>query len=230
VGKIRSMGAGSMTAARGGQSAAVPPDARAAAEFTSRKPLDKLGNACGRITAWLLLPFAMLLTAFFLPFVIASSNEFPIWRQKRVGYRGLDIKVPKFSTMNADASGKLHETWFGRLIRPVGLDEILQILLIASGDMQWFGPRPLLRADLDELYISSVLSYTKPGLFSSRSLATGIGNRALQEGGISLAEMIRYDRADLADWSFSYAARMLGRTMLMVARAGLRTVRPRSPR
>jgi lipopolysaccharide/colanic/teichoic acid biosynthesis glycosyltransferase len=207
---------------------AVTPDACAAPEFASKKPLGLLGTVLGRIVAWLLSPLVLLLALLFIPFILASSNEFPIWRQKRVGYHGLDIWVPKFSTMNVVASGELRETWFGRLIRPVGLDEILQILLIAKGDMQWFGPRPFLRADLDELYISSVLSHTRPGLFSSRSLATGMGNRALQEGGISIAEMIRYDLADLENWSFWYASRLLRGTMLMAARAGLTMVRPRS--
>ncbi|HEY3733848.1 MAG TPA: sugar transferase [Streptosporangiaceae bacterium] len=196
--------------------------------FTSHKPLGLIGSAFGRIIAWLLVPLVLLLAILFLPFVMVSSNESPIWRQKRVGYRGLDISVPKFSTMNVVASGELRETWFGRLVRPVGLDEILQISLIALGDMQWFGPRPLLRKDIDELYIDSVLSYTKPGFFSSRSLATGMGNRALQEGGISLADMIRYDRADLENWSLGYASRLLAGTTLMVLKAVLKLLRVRS--
>jgi lipopolysaccharide/colanic/teichoic acid biosynthesis glycosyltransferase len=229
VGKRRSISeARSMSAAQSAQRAAATLDACAAPEFASNKPLGLLGNVLGRIVAWSLAPLVLLLTVLFLPLILASSNEFPIWRQKRVGYRGLDIWVPKFSTMNVVASGELCETWFGRLIRPVGLDEILQVFLIAKGDMQWFGPRPFLRADLDELYINSVLSHTKPGFFSSRSLATGIGNRALQEGEISIAEMIRYDLADLENWSFSYASRLLRRTMLMVARASVKMVRPRS--
>ena len=207
---------------------AAPPAVRAAGEFTSNKPLGLMGSVLGRIIAGLLLPLVGLLTLAFLPFILVSSNEFPLWRQKRVGYRGRDIWVPKFSTMNVVASGELVETWFGRLIRPVGLDEILQILLIAKGDMQWFGPRPLLRKDIDDGYIASVLSYTKPGLFSSRSVATGIGNRALQEGVISLPEMIRYDVADLENWSFGYASRLLGRTVLMMASAGLKLVRARA--
>jgi lipopolysaccharide/colanic/teichoic acid biosynthesis glycosyltransferase len=214
-----------MSAAQG---SAMTMGASAASEFASNKPLGLLGSAIGRIVAWLLVPIVLLLTVLFLPLILASSNEFPIWRQKRVGYRGLDISVPKFSTMNVVASEELRETWFGRLIRPVGLDDILQILLIAKGDMQWFGPRPFLRKDLDEFYINSVLSHTKPGLFSSRSLATGIGNRALQEGEITIAEMIRYDLADLENWSFSYASRLLLKTMLMVARAAVKMVTPRS--
>jgi len=202
--------------------------ARAAQEIASRKPLNSFGSAFGRVVACLFALPVLLLAAVFLPFILASSNESPIWRQKRVGYRGNDIWVPKFSTMNVVASGELRETWFGRFVRPIGLDEILQILLIVKGDMQWFGPRPFLRKDLDELYINAVLSRTKPGLFSSRSLATGAGNRALQEGVISIAEMIRYDLSDLENWSFLYAARLVVGTMAMMARAGMKMVRPRS--
>jgi len=204
----------------------MSPDATS--ESVSNKPLTSLGAVMGRVVAYLLMPFVVLLAGLFLPFVVVSSNEFPIWRQRRVGYRGRDIRVPKFSTMNVSASGELHETWFGRMVRPVGLDEILQIFLIAKGDMQWFGPRPFLRKDLDQHYIDSVLSYTRPGLFNSRSIATGIGNRALQEGGVSITEMIRLDRADLQNWSFLYASGLLVKTMVLVARAGLRMVRPGS--
>jgi len=197
-------------------------------QIASNKPVGSFGSALGRVVACLLTPLVALLAALFLPFILVSSNEFPIWRQKRVGYRGRDIRVPKFSTMNVGASGELHETWFGRLVRPVGLDEILQILLIVKGDMQWFGPRPFLRKDLNELYIGSVLSRTKPGLFNSRSLATGAGNRALQEGVITIDEMIRYDLSDLQDWSFLYASRLVFRTMVMMVRTGVQMVRPRS--
>lgn len=217
-----------MSGTESSHGAAMIPDAYATSVFQSNKPLSSLGSIFGRVVAWLLMPFMALLAALFLPFILASSNELPIWRQKRVGYRGLDIWVPKFSTMNVVASGELRETWFGRLIRPVGLDEILQVFLIAKGDMQWFGPRPFLRADLNENYISSVLSHTKPGLFNSRSLATGIGNRALQEGGIGIADMIHYDLSDLENWSFSYASRLLLRTVVLVAKVGVKMVRPRS--
>jgi lipopolysaccharide/colanic/teichoic acid biosynthesis glycosyltransferase len=216
-----------MSAGEVPQGVATTRDARATPQFVSNKRLGSFGTASGRIVACLLTPFVILLAALFLPLILASSNEFPIWRQKRVGYRGLDIRVPKFSTMNVTSSGELRETWFGRLVRPVGLDEILQIFLIAKGDMQWFGPRPFLRGDLDELYINSVLSRTKPGLFNSRSLATGAGNRALQEGVISIGEMIRYDLSDLENWSFLYASGLVLRTMAMMASTGAKMVRSR---
>jgi lipopolysaccharide/colanic/teichoic acid biosynthesis glycosyltransferase len=214
-----------MSAADGAPSTALIPDPAVPAEFVSRKSLSSAGSACGRIAAVLLAPVVVFLTLLFLPLVLLSSNEFPIWRQKRVGYRGRDIKIPKFSTMNVAASGELRETWFGRLVRPVGLDEILQVFPIIVGEMQWFGPRPFLRKDLDECYIESVLSHTKPGLFNSRSLATGIGNRALQEGGIDITGMIRYDRGDLQNWSFSYASGLLLNTMVMVIKTGASMLR-----
>ena len=65
---------------------------------------------------------------------------------------------------------------------PLGLDEILQIWSIATGKMQRFGPRPFIGKQINDQYIRSVLSYTKPGFVNSRSIATGIGNRALQGG------------------------------------------------
>ena len=215
-----------MSAAENTPGVALAQGVYATPEFTSNKSLGSFGSASGRIVACFSVPAVLLLTGLFLPFILASSNEFPIWRQKRVGYRGIDIRVPKFSTMNVVASGELRETWFGRLVRPVGLDEILQILLIAKGDMQWFGPRPFLRTDLNDVYINSVLSHTKPGVFNSRSLATGAGNRALQEGVISLNEMIRYDLSDLENWSFSYASRLVFRTIAMMARTSIKMVRP----
>jgi lipopolysaccharide/colanic/teichoic acid biosynthesis glycosyltransferase len=187
-----------------------------ASGFESRKKLGGIGILAGRLVACLLAPFVIVVAAFFVPFILMSSNEFPIWRQKRVGFRGRDIFVPKFSTMNADASGTLQETWFGRLVRPIGLDEILQILLIASGDMQWFGPRPFLRKHVNDEYIEAVLFLTKPGFINSRSIATGIGNRALQGGIVSIAELIQYDREDLSKWSVTYAIGLLLRTALAV--------------
>jgi lipopolysaccharide/colanic/teichoic acid biosynthesis glycosyltransferase len=190
-----------------------------APECITAKPVGSLGTAVGRLVACLLAPAVLLLAILFLPFIVASSSESPVWRQKRVGYLGVDLWVPKFSTMNVNSAGELCETWFGRLVRPLGLDEILQIFLIAKGDMQWFGPRPLLRVDVDDRYVEAVLTYTKPGLFSSRSLLTGMGNRALQSGEISLADMARCDQADLENWSFLYAARLLRGTALMVVKA-----------
>jgi lipopolysaccharide/colanic/teichoic acid biosynthesis glycosyltransferase len=195
------------------------------AECSSKKPLAGFGSVVGRVVACLLAPAVLLVASLFLPFLLASSREFPIWRQKRVGHLGRDIWVLKFSTLKVGASGTLRETWFGRIIRPLGVDEVLQILMIAKGDMQWFGPRPFLRKDLDENYISSVLSYTRPGFFNSRSLATGIGNRALQEGRISVAEMIHYDLEDLRSWSPLYALKLFAKTALMVLRIALRLKR-----
>jgi putative colanic acid biosynthesis UDP-glucose lipid carrier transferase len=186
--------------------------------FQSKKNLRGLGIVGGRVVAALLMPLVALLTLAYLPLILLSSNEFPIWRQKRVGFKGRDILVPKFSTMNPDPDGHLRETWFGRLVRPVGLDEILQIWSIATGDMQWFGPRPFLRHHIDSEYIQAVLSYTKPGFINSRSLATGIGNRALQSGLVRIEELIRYDCDDLRRWSPLYAARLFLLTVLSILR------------
>lgn len=186
--------------------------------FESKKNLLGAGILAGRLVAALLMPLVALLTLAYLPLILISSNERPIWRQKRVGFEGKDILVPKFSTMNLASDGHLQETWFGRLVRPVGLDEILQIWTIATGEMQWFGPRPFLREHINTDYIQAVLFYTRPGFISSRSLATGIGNRALQSGWVKIEDMIRYDRDDLRRWSSLYAGWLFLATMLSVLR------------
>ena len=190
------------------------------APHPSRKNLRGFGIFAGRFIALLAMPLVALFTLLYLPLILLSSNEFPIWRQKRVGFQGKDLLVPKFSTMNADKKGQLQETWFGRLVRPVGLDEILQIWLIAKGEMQWFGPRPFLRQHINGRYIESVLFDTKPGFINTRSLVTGIGNRALQGGLVGIDEMIAFDRQDLESWSPFYAGNLLLRTLRSILRIG----------
>jgi len=187
-------------------------------EFRSRKPLDGIGTIAGRAVAVLLLPLVALVTLVYLPFILLSSNEKPIWWQKRPGFRGSDLRIPKFSTMNPDANGKLRETWFGKIVRPLGLDEILQIYLIAKGDMQWFGPRPIERHLLTDEYIDLVLSRTKPGFFNTRSLITGVGNQAVFAGRVSIAEMGQFDLHDLEHWSGWHATKLFFRTALVVLR------------
>ena len=93
-----------------------------------------------------------------------ESTVSPILRQKRVGLNGEMIDVYKFRTMhsysqylqsyiyelgNLDSSGKLSHDFrvniWGRLFRPIWLDELPMLWNVFKGDMKWVGVRPLTR-------------------------------------------------------------------------------------
>lgn len=42
-------------------------------------------------------------------------------------------------------------TFFGKVLRKTGIDEIPQLINIVKGDMSFVGPRPLTKADIDRL-------------------------------------------------------------------------------
>lgn len=72
------------------------------------------------------------------------------YRQTRVGLNGKRFTIVKFRNMNnkTDENGKLlppsqRITKFGRIVRKLSLDELLNFWCILKGDMSLIGPRPL---------------------------------------------------------------------------------------
>ena len=75
-----------------------------------------------------------------------------LYRQKRVGYRGVNFLCYKFRTMRQDAEADTGATWatdddpritmVGRFLRSSRLDELPQLWCVLKGDMNFVGPRP----------------------------------------------------------------------------------------
>lgn len=107
---------------------------------------------------WLVAAVAIvILLPVFAATAIAIRISSPgpvIFRQARIGYRGVPFTVLKFRTM-AVASEELADrdaamtrsndarvTRIGRFLRQSRLDELPQIVNILRGEMSWIGPRP----------------------------------------------------------------------------------------
>jgi lipopolysaccharide/colanic/teichoic acid biosynthesis glycosyltransferase len=90
--------------------------------------------------------------------VVRVSSPGPVlFRQRRMGYRGVPFDMLKFRTMversvDADDAAVRHDaitrdgddriTRPGRFLRKSRLDELPQIVNILRGEMSWIGPRP----------------------------------------------------------------------------------------
>jgi sugar transferase (PEP-CTERM system associated) len=91
-----------------------------------------------------------------LPFIVLAvkldSSGPALYRQHRVGRRGLIFYCYKFRTMRTDAEADTGATWatdddpritrVGRFLRSSRLDEIPQLWCVLKGDMHFVGPRP----------------------------------------------------------------------------------------
>jgi sugar transferase (PEP-CTERM system associated) len=91
-----------------------------------------------------------------LPFIVLAvkldSSGPVLYRQQRVGRRGVIFYCYKFRTMRQDAEADSGATWaldddpritrVGRFLRASRLDEIPQLWCVFKGDMHFVGPRP----------------------------------------------------------------------------------------
>jgi exopolysaccharide biosynthesis polyprenyl glycosylphosphotransferase len=98
------------------------------------------------------LVFSLPLLPFIMLAVKLDSPGPVLYRQKRVGKRGVTFYCYKFRTMRQDAEADTGATWatdddpritrVGKFLRMSRLDEIPQLWCVLKGDMHFVGPRP----------------------------------------------------------------------------------------
>lgn len=107
-----------------------------------------------RVTALVALLLLAPLLIIVAVLIRLDSSGPAIFRQQRVGFRGVPFIVYKFRTMR-DTAGRSHIraeaitrenddriTRLGSLLRRTRIDELPQIVNVLKGQMSWIGPRP----------------------------------------------------------------------------------------
>jgi sugar transferase EpsL len=97
----------------------------------------------------LLLVFGPVLLVGMLA-VLVSSEGPVFFRQQRVGLHSSRFTILKLRTMRVELDPELcHEriTPVGRLLRPLRIDELPQLINVLKGEMSLVGPRPLICDD-----------------------------------------------------------------------------------
>ncbi|WP_276882220.1 undecaprenyl phosphate N,N'-diacetylbacillosamine 1-phosphate transferase [Campylobacter cuniculorum] len=100
---------------------------------------------------------ALLLLVLFSPLILfvalllKLTQKSVIFTQERPGLNEKIFKIYKFKTMSDERDEKgellpdeLRLKSFGKIIRTLSLDELLQLFNVLKGDMSFVGPRPLL--------------------------------------------------------------------------------------
>ena len=123
-----------------------------------------------------------------------------LFKQKRTGKNGRLFTMYKFRTMTVDNdvhdfTQKDNHTRVGNILRKTSLDEIPQLISIATGKMSFIGPRPWIPDYFDNMNeIQRHRFCVRPGL-------TGLA-QAKGRNDISIFDKIKYDLEYIKNYSF----------------------------
>lgn len=147
--------------------------------------------------------------------IIKIDSKGPVlFRQIRTGKRGKTFTMYKFRTMIAnndvhDFSKADQHTKFGKVLRRYSLDELPQLISIATGKMSFIGPRPWITDYYDNMNEIQRHRYdVRPGL---TGLAQVMGRNA-----ITIFDKIKYDLEYIKNYSLSQDIKIIFLTIKAV--------------
>ncbi|HEX5412891.1 MAG TPA: sugar transferase [Terriglobia bacterium] len=194
-----------------------------------KRGLDIIGSA----TALLALSLPMAVIALLIKF---TSKGPILFRQSRVGYRGVPFTFLKFRTMRASNDGTVHKefiqrfisgemnspgqapiykitddpriTRIGKLLRKTSLDELPQFWNVLIGDMSLVGPRPPIPYEVEyyDIWHRRRILEVKPGL-------TGLW-QVKGRSRTTFNDMVRLDLQYAKQWSVWLDLKILVETPL----------------
>ena len=119
--------------------------------------------------------------------ILLFSNGPVIFKQERVGYKGVPFIIYKFRTMRTDAEENgiprlenernKYLTTFGSFLRSHHLDELPQLWTVLTGDMSFVGPRPERQYFIDQINRETddyrYIYMMRPGITSYATIHNG---------------------------------------------------------
>lgn len=166
-----------------------------------------------------IFPFALLVHIFMFTFIKLDSKGPVIFKQKRLGFKGIAFSCYKYRTMYVNGDEILKDylannpdeveyynvyhkykndprvTRIGRFLRATSLDEFPQFFNILKNDMNLIGPRPYMLNEKNKIgvYNEDILLKVKPGI-------TGLW-QVSGRNNITFADRIELDKWYIQNWS-----------------------------
>ena len=176
----------------------------------------------------LLLTWPLML-AIAIAVKITSSGPV-LFKQRRYGLHGEEIRVYKFRTMTVCEDGPVvvqaarqdgRITAVGRFLRRTSLDELPQLFNVLQGRMSFVGPRPHAVAH-NEIYRNLISGYmirhkVRPGMTGWAQVHGLRGETTAVE---QMRLRVQYDLDYLRNWSLWLDLKILFKTTLIVFRGG----------
>tara|TARA_B100000989_G_scaffold180379_1_gene135554 strand:+ start:1516 stop:2094 length:579 start_codon:yes stop_codon:yes gene_type:complete len=159
----------------------------------------------------ILLFLPVMILIFFLVWIVIG---FPIFIQKRPGFKNEIFSIYKFKTLydvSKNSSEKKRQNKLGNILRRSGLDELPQLFNILENKMSFVGPRPLLLE-----YLQKYSNYekkrhlVKPGI-------TGLAQVNPESSGIkSWKKSIKLDIYYVKNVSFFLDIKIIYKTLELI--------------